>query len=220
MMETQANASQQPQDAPKTEPSKKYRLVLASSSPRRRELLGSLGLTFDVIKPDVDEEAFHLDHLLPADVVKFLSRTKAQEVFKHHTDALVIGADTIVVLNDQVFGKPKNTEDAFRMLNALQGNVHEVYSGITVFNPNESPEFPPLASDALCTQVRMRPLTPDEIRTYIATGEPMDKAGAYAIQGFGSTLIEKIDGCYFNVVGMSLYLLERLFEQLGQKLVL
>lgn len=196
------------------------RLVLASSSPRRRELLGSLGLNFEIIKPDVDEEAFNLEHLLPADVVKFLSRTKAQEVFKYHTDALVIGADTIVVLDGKVFGKPKDAEDAFRMLSALQGSVHEVYSGITVFNPNESDEFPPFASDSLCTKVSMRPLTPDEIRAYIATGEPMDKAGAYAIQGYGSTLIEKIDGCYFNVVGMSLYLLERLFEQLGHKLVL
>jgi septum formation protein len=215
MMETQAESNKQPQYSPK-----KHRLVLASSSPRRRELLGSLGLDFEIIKPDVDEEAFHLDHLIPADVVKFLSRTKAQEVFKYNTDALVIGSDTIVVLDGKVFGKPKDAEDAFRMLSALQGNMHEVYSGITVFNPDESPAFPPFASDALCTQVYMRPLTPEEIRTYIATGEPMDKAGSYAIQGFGSTLIEKIDGCYFNVVGMSLYLLERLFEQLGQKLVL
>ena len=213
-----ANSDNSVSQIPET--AKKTRLVLASSSPRRRELLASLGLTFDIIKPDVDEEAFHLDHLLPADVVKFLSRTKAQEVFKHHTDALVIGADTIVVLDGQVFGKPKNEADAFRMLNALQGNVHEVYSGITVFNPRESSEFPPFACDALCTKVSMRPLKPDEIQTYIATGEPMDKAGSYAIQGYGSTLIERIDGCYFNVVGMSLYLLERLFEQIGQKLVL
>jgi len=215
MMKTQAMTNEQPQTSHRSP-----RLVLASSSPRRRELLGSLGLQFEVIKPDVDEEAFHLEHLLPADVVKFLSRTKAQEVFKYHTDALVIGADTIVVLDGQVFGKPKNEEDAFRMLNTLQGTVHEVYSGITVFNPNESAEFPPFASDALCTKVSMRPLSPEEIHTYIRTGEPMDKAGAYAIQGYGSTLIEKIDGCYFNVVGMSLYLLERLFEQIGQKLVL
>jgi len=214
-METQTTVNNPAQQNKPT-----HRLVLASSSPRRRELLGSLGLNFEIIKPDVDEEAFNLDHLVPADVVKFLSRTKAQEVFKHNTDALVIGSDTIVVLDGKVFGKPKDEEDAFRMLNALQGSVHEVYSGITVFNPDENDEFPPLASDALCTKVTMRPLTPEEIRTYIATGEPMDKAGAYAIQGYGSTLIEKIDGCYFNVVGMSLYLLERLFEQLGQKLVL
>lgn len=195
-------------------------LVLASSSPRRRELLGSLALNFEVLKPDVDEEAFELSHLVPADVVKFLSRVKAQEVFKHRTDAVVIGSDTIVVLNGEVYGKPKSAEDAFRMLSALQGTMHEVYSGITVFHPQDRAEYPPFASDALCTKVYMRPLTPDEIHAYIATGEPMDKAGSYAIQGYGSTLIERIDGCYFNVVGMSLYLLERLFEQLGEKLVL
>jgi septum formation protein len=197
-----------------------HQLILASSSPRRKELLGSLGHQFEVIKPDVDEEAFDLNHLVPADVVKFLSRTKAQEVFKHHPDAIVVGADTIVVLNGKVYGKPKDEADAFRMLSALQGTMHEVYSGITVFHPVESPDRPSFACDALCTQVHMRPLNPEAIRAYITTGEPMDKAGAYAIQGYGSTLIEKIDGCYFNVVGMSLYLLERLFEQLGEKLVL
>ncbi len=223
MMDTQADPNHTSQASKKNQPAAaplKHRLVLASSSPRRRELLGSLGLTFEIIKPDVDEEAFHLDHLSPAEVVKFLSRTKAQEVFKYHTDALVIGADTIVVLKGEVFGKPKTEEDAFRMLSALQGNVHEVYSGITIFNPNEAPDFSPFASEALCTRVHMRPLSPEEIRAYIATGEPMDKAGSYAIQGFGSTLIEKIEGCYFNVVGMSLYLLERLFKQLGYQLVL
>ena len=135
-------------------------------------------------------------------------------------DAIVVGADTIVVLNGKVYGKPKDEADAFRMLSALQGTMHEVYSGITVFHPVESPDRSSFACDALCTQVHMRPLTPEAIEAYIATGEPMDKAGAYAIQGYGSTLIEKIDGCYFNVVGMSLYLLERLFEQLGEKLVL
>jgi septum formation protein len=208
------------QPTPASPTSLSHRLILASSSPRRKELLGSLGHAFEVIKPDVDEEAFDLHHLVPADVVKFLSRTKAQEVFKHHPDAIVVGADTIVVLNGEVYGKPKDEDDAFRMLSALQGTMHEVYSGITVFHPIEPPNRPSFACDALCTQVYMRPLSPEAIRAYIATGEPMDKAGAYAIQGYGSTLIEKIDGCYFNVVGMSLYLLERLFEQLGEKLVL
>jgi septum formation protein len=198
----------------------KHRLVLASGSPRRRELLHSLGLSFEVIKPDVDEEAFQLDHLVPKDIVKFLARTKAQEVFKRHNDAIVIGSDTIVVLNGAVFGKPKSEDDAFRMLKALQGNRHSVYTGITVFHPQNDPAFPPFACDSLQTEVYMRPLNDDEIRAYIATGEPMDKAGSYAIQGYGSTLVERIDGCYFNVVGMSLYLLERLFEQLGEKLVL
>jgi septum formation protein len=197
----------------------KHPLVLASSSPRRRELLGSLGLTFDIISPDVDEDAFELSHLTPEELVKFLSRSKAQEVFKHRNEAIVIGADTIVVLHGEIFGKPKNDEDAFRMLKALQGNVHEVYSGITVFHPAESPEIPPVVSDALCTHVHMRPLTDEEVWAYIHTGEPTDKAGAYAIQGFGSTLIDRVEGCYFNVVGMSLVLLDRLLRSLGERLL-
>lgn len=201
-------------------PKLRFPLILASSSPRRRELLGSLGLEFEIISPDVDEESFDLSHLPPDEVVKFLSRVKAQEVFKRNPNAIVIGADTIVVCNGEVFGKPKNKQDAFRMLDILQGNTHTVYSGITMFHPNESPERPPFASEALATHVVMRALSSDEIHAYIETGEPMDKAGAYAIQGYGSTLINRIDGCYFNVVGMSLFLLNQLFRQLGEDLLL
>lgn len=196
-----------------------YPLILASSSPRRRELLASLGLTFEVMSPNVDEDAFRLDHLPPEEIVRFLSRTKAQEVFKRDPHAIVIGADTIVVCDGVIFGKPKDQDDAYRMLDALQGKRHEVYSGITVFHPQESPERPPFSSEALCTHVFMRSLTPDEIRAYIATGEPLDKAGAYAIQGYGSTLIERIEGCYFNVVGMSLFLLNQQFSTLGETLL-
>jgi septum formation protein len=195
-------------------------IILASTSPRRRELMASLGLPFEIVAPNVDEEAFDLTHLSPAEMVKFLSRTKAQEVYKHHTHAIVIGADTTVALNGEIFNKPRDEDDAFRMLKALQGSVHQVYSAITVFHPQDRPDFPPMVSEALCTDVWMRPLNDPEIRAYIATGEPMDKAGAYAIQGYGGTLIEKIDGCYFNVVGMSLYLLDRLFARLGETLVL
>lgn len=198
-------------------------LILASSSPRRRELLASLDLEFEIISPDVDEAAFQLEHLPPDDVVKFLSRTKAQEVFKRNPHAIVIGADTIVVCNNEIFGKPNDETDAFRMLNALQGNTHAVYSGITIFHPREAsedaPDFPPFVSDALCTQVLMRPLNAEAIHAYIATGEPMDKAGSYAIQGHGSTLIERIDGCYFNVVGMSLFLLNQQLTALGETLL-
>ncbi|WP_373532329.1 nucleoside triphosphate pyrophosphatase [Vampirovibrio sp.] len=194
-------------------------VILASGSPRRKELLGSLGLDFQIVVPNVDEEGFDLGHLPPADVVKFLARTKAQEVYKHHHQAYVIGSDTLVVINHEIFGKPKTKEDAFRMLKALQGNAHQVYTGIAIFSPDALPNVPPIACEALCTTVHMRALSDAEIHTYIATGEPMDKAGAYAIQGYGSTLIERIDGCYFNVVGMSLYLLDRLFAQLGQALL-
>lgn len=195
-------------------------IVLASSSPRRRELLASLGVPFQVVSPPVDESAFEVSHLSPPDLVCFLSRLKAQEVFKHRPEALVIGADTIVVLEGQVFGKPTDERHAFEMLNALQGRVHQVYSGITVFHPQDREDFPPMVSQALCTQVYMRALREAEIEAYIQTGESMDKAGAYAIQGHGGTLIERVDGCYFNVVGMSLYLLDRLFHQLGEPLAL
>lgn len=195
-------------------------VILASGSPRRRELLTSLGLDFEIIVPNVDEEGFHLDHLPPAEVVKFLARTKAQEVYKHQNQAYVIGSDTLVVVNGEILGKPKSKEDAFRMLKALQGNQHEVVTGIAVFSPDARQEFPPMVCEALSTQVIMRPLSDAEIHAYIATGEPMDKAGSYAIQGYGSTLIERIDGCYFNVVGMSLFLLDRLFAQLGENLLL
>jgi septum formation protein len=194
-------------------------LILASSSPRRQELLASLGLDFETVSPAVDESAFHLEHLSPDEIVKFLSRTKAQEVFKRNPHAIVIGADTIVVCNGEIFGKPRDEADAFRMLGALQGNRHAVYSGITVFHPCEAPDFPPFVSDALCTQVLMRPLRAEDIHAYIATGEPMDKSGAYAIQGYGSTLIERIEGCYFNVVGMSLFLLNQQLSALGENLL-
>ncbi len=194
-------------------------LILASGSPRRRELLGSLNLEFTIIKPDVDEEAFNLDHLSPGDTVQFLARTKAQEVFKRNPHAIVIGADTLVFLNDRVFGKPKTEAEAFDMLNTLQGQTHEVYTGITIFHPSEAPGHPPMVSEALCSKVSMRPLTPAEIHAYIATGEPMDKAGSYAIQGFGATLIEKVDGCYFNVVGLSLYGVSQMLAQFGESVL-
>jgi septum formation protein len=216
MIEIEPAASAQPQFL-------NHPVILASGSPRRKELLGSLGLDFQIIVPNVDEEGFHLEHLPPAEVVKFLARTKAQEVAKHNNQAYVIGSDTLVVINHEIFGKPKTKDDAFRMLKALQGNAHQVYTGIAIFSPDNlsgnRQDIPPVACEALCTTVYMRTLSDAEIHAYIATGEPMDKAGAYAIQGYGSTLIERIEGCYFNVVGMSLYLLDRLFAQLGQTLL-
>jgi septum formation protein len=194
-------------------------LVLASGSPRRRELLASLNLDFSVVAPPVDESAFDLTHLDPPALVRFLARVKAQEVFKHRTDAFVIGADTVVALDGEVFGKPRDEEDAHRMLSALQGRWHEVHSGITVFNPDISPDAPPFLSESRSTRVYMRPLSSEAVHAYVATGEPMDKAGAYAIQGYGAALIERIDGCYFNVVGMSLHLLDEMFARLGEPLV-
>jgi septum formation protein len=197
-----------------------YPLILGSGSPRRQELLASLHLDFTVIVPDVDEEAFHLKHLDPATLVQFLSRAKAQEVFKYNTKAYVIGADTVVALDGKIFGKPKDADDAYRMLTALQGRWHEVHSGITVFNPDKDPKALPFVCESRCTKVFMRSMSPEQVRTYVETGEPMDKAGAYAIQGYGAAIIERVDGCYFNVVGMSLNLLDNLFSQLNAPLIL
>ncbi|MBX2861324.1 MAG: Maf family protein [Vampirovibrio sp.] len=197
-------------------------VILASGSPRRRELMGGLGIPFTVTTPGVDEAAIPVEGLSPGEIVKKLSLHKAQAIASANPDALVIGSDTIVVMADElgpeeVMGKPVDRQDAARMLNRLQDNEHRVYSGITVMGPNASGQ-PETRSDFLCTRVWMRPMTTDEIETYIDTGEPMDKAGAYAIQGQGSLNIERIEGCYFNVVGMSMYLLNRLIRELGYSL--
>jgi septum formation protein len=197
----------------------RYPLILASGSPRRRELFESLGLDFSVRVSDVDEGAFNLDHLSPGELVNFLARTKAQEVFKHHRDAYVVGADTVVVVDGVVFGKPVDEADACRMLMILQGRSHEVWSGLCIFNPAHSQEALPFLTECRRTEVWMRPLSPEAVKAYVATGEPMDKAGAYAIQGYGAALIERVDGCYFNVVGLSVNLLVQMIEQLGESVL-
>ncbi len=189
-------------------------VILASGSPRRKELLASLGLPFTVVKSDVDEAAIPVDHLSPEEIVQRLSAAKAQAVAATQPSALVIGSDTLVVLEGDIFGKPNTPKEAFQMLSRLQNQTHTVYSGITLIDTRQEKTV----SGHLATQVTMKAMSEDEIWDYIQTQEPMDKAGAYAIQGFGSLLIEKIDGCYFNVVGMSLFLLNQLIEQLGYSL--
>ncbi|MBY0405344.1 MAG: Maf family protein [Cyanobacteria bacterium] len=184
-------------------------LILASTSPRRKELLQGLGLNFQVMAPGVDEESFALQAHPPQEQAVILSKEKAMAIAKSHPNHLVIASDTVVFCNGCVLGKPKDTEEAFKMLSQLQGNQHIVYSGITLAYQNQ------IISDFLGTTVWMKSLTPEEIYRYIQTQEPMDKAGAYAIQGYGSLLIERIDGCYFNVMGMSTYLLNKLLNQWG-----
>lgn len=189
-------------------------LILASASPRRRELLASLGLNFEVMTPEVDEKDLDVSTLGPREQVMALADFKGQSIAQTHPNALVIAADTIVVIENQVLGKPESREEAFQMLSQLQGSEHTVFSAIAVYYQGQK------RIDALDTKVLMKPLTPEAVWRYIDTGEPMDKAGAYAIQGYGSVLIERIEGCYFNVVGMSLYLLDRLCQELGKPLVL
>ena len=184
------------------------KLILASQSPRRRELLARMGLDFTVISPRIDEDSFSDPD--PAALVRTLSREKALAVAKEQeSDTLVIAADTVVVLDGQTLGKPGDEAEAAAMLSALSGRSHEVYTGVTVCQGSRA------VSEAECTGVTFRPLTQEEIRHYVATGEPMDKAGAYGIQGFGSLLVEGIRGDYFNVVGLPVCRLGRMLAAFG-----
>lgn len=184
-------------------------IILASASPRRRQLLETLGLPFTVVAADVDEQmdGFHT----PVEIVEQLSLRKAQAVAAQLTSGLVIGSDTIVVLDDQVLGKPVDKQQAVTMLSSLQGREHIVYTGVAVINAAGGAYE---VAHSL-TKVRMRALSRSRIEAYVATGEPLDKAGAYAIQGLGATLVEGIEGDYFTVVGLPLALTADLLARFG-----
>ena len=184
-------------------------IILASQSPRRKELLGQMGLRgFKITSPEVDETVE--EHMPPAQVVEELSRRKALAVAVHaDPDDLIIAADTVVALEGAVLGKPADQRDAFAMLSALSGNRHYVYTGLTVIQGNQ------VVTQHECTTVTFRELEPEEISHYIATGEPMDKAGAYGIQGLGAMLVSGIEGDYFNVVGLPIFRLSRILAGFG-----
>ena len=189
-------------------------IILASGSPRRRELMEMLCPDGLRIVPAVGEE--HADPALPPDeLVKALSRSKAAEVAARcaRDDDVVIGADTVVALDGAILGKPHDAADAHRMLRALSGRTHSVYTGVTVMRGRQS------LSHAERTEVRFRPLSDDEIDRYIATGEPMDKAGAYGAQGWASLFVERLEGDFFNVMGLPLCALGKLLKQLGVNLL-
>lgn len=184
------------------------KMVLASASPRRKELLNMLGFSDVEIRPAKREE-IPPQNASPAEVVKVLSAAKAMEVSADSDpDALVIAADTIVCLDGCVFGKPRSESDAFQMLRRLSGRFHEVYTGVTVTD-----RFGTLC-EAERSVVCFRSLTDEEIIRYIATGEPMDKAGAYAVQGLGALFVRSIEGDFFNVMGLPIC---RLGEMLTKK---
>jgi septum formation protein len=173
-------------------------LILASQSPRRKELLAQIGLTFTVKQSDCEEKIEGTD---PEEIVKSLSRQKAKAVAENAEKGyIVLGADTIVVLDGRILGKPRDEEDAFRMLQGLQGREHMVYTGVTLIQEEKGL----CVSFAEGTKVSVWPMSGEEIRDYIKTGEPMDKAGAYGIQGRFAAFIEKIEGDYTNVVGLPL----------------
>lgn len=184
-------------------------IILASKSPRRRALLEQMGVKdFRILTPDIDE---HMDRELPpAELVRQISLEKAQAVAAQaDPNAVIIAADTVVALDGVVLGKPADEEEAFRMLSLLSGNRHQVYTGLTVLRGKQ------VFSQWEETSVTFRPLTAEEIEAYIATGEPMDKAGAYGIQGYGALFIEGISGDYYNVMGLPVCRLGQILGQLG-----
>ncbi|MCQ4088175.1 nucleoside triphosphate pyrophosphatase [Saccharibacillus sp. JS10] len=189
------------------------RLILASSSPRRRELLSLLNIPFEVNASDTDESV--PDHWTPQQIVQELALRKARAIISDtqpsSQDAIVIGSDTIVVQDGVVLGKPKDANDAKRMLNLLSGSTHQVYTGVACIDLANQQELCQFSQ----ANVTMRILHEYEIEAYIAGGEPMDKAGSYAVQGLGAVFVEKIEGDYHTIVGLPIGLLYQMLQQFG-----
>ena len=188
-------------------------IILASASPRRRELLERIGLTgFTVAAPNVDESVE--PGLSPADTVEQLSLRKARAAAERFgPNDLIIAADTVVALDGGILGKPRDADDAFAMLSALSGREHRVCTGVTVLRGDRA------VTEHETTAVTFRELSPDEIRGYIATGEPLDKAGAYGIQGVGALLVSGICGDYSNVMGLPVFRLGQILRDFGLDLL-
>ena len=183
------------------------KVILASQSPRRKELLALLGIEFEAIPADINE-VINPNNDLVKEIEK-LSYQKAYHVFKDHKDALVIGSDTIVKINEQVLGKPKTYEEAKQMLSMLSNNTHEVVTGVTILKDDKVEIFSEIAF------VTFSELTEEEIDEYIKTNEPMDKAGAYAIQGIGAKFIKSIQGDFYTIMGLPI---NQLYQRLKKYL--
>jgi septum formation protein len=190
-------------------------LILASASPRRQELLRNAGIGFTVQAADIDETPFAGES--PRDCAERLAREKAVVIFQNHPEDYVLGADTIVVVDEMILGKPRDGDDAARMLRMLSGRTHAVITGVCLVRPMASGR----GSDAEeltaseSTLVTMSEISDDEIGDYIATGEPMDKAGGYAIQGIAARWIPRIEGDYSNVVGLPVALVYAMLRKQG-----
>lgn len=183
------------------------RVILASQSPRRRELLTLVGIGHEVAPADIDESVLPGER--PAPHAERLARAKAATLAARHAEALVVAADTIVVVDGRILGKPADAHDARRTLRLLSGREHVVFTAVAVARGGE------VVSEVAEVTVAFRALGDDEIAAYVATGEPMDKAGSYGIQGYGATIVERIDGDYFAVMGLSLVRVVRLMARLG-----
>ena len=185
------------------------RLILASASPRRRELLRQAGFAFEVVAPEVDETYPGGED--PAAFAERLALAKAAQIAQRFTakdDVVVLGADTVVVADGEVLGKPVSADDARAMLRKLSGIAHRVITGVALAAPGATRR----AVGHEVTRVFFRPLTEEEITAYVATGEPLDKAGAYAAQGRAARFVTRVEGCYFNVVGLPVALVDRLLR--------
>jgi len=188
--------------------------VLASASERRKELLKRLVPNFKAIVSGFNEDTVIFNGSFSQYVMNISEGKVADVKDKLKDDAVIIGCDTIVAFKNQVMGKPKSESEAFQMLTQLSGNTHQVYSGITVYNTADNE----MKRDFVCTDVKFSDLSDSEIRAYIKTGEPMGKAGAYGIQGYGGLFVEKINGCYYNVVGLPLNKLNYILREMGVNL--
>lgn len=193
------------------------KIILGSASPRRRELLAQIGIEFDIVVSHKEE---YYKSILPEAIVKELAFMKAKnvsselEMLSPIKNTIIIGADTIVALEDKILGKPKDTKDAFQMLKNLQGRAHQVYTGVAILDYNQQGECQ-IINQAVETKVYVHEMEDEEIRSYIQSGEPMDKAGAYGIQGKFAAYIDKIEGDYYNVVGLPIsYLYQQLKERI------
>lgn len=189
------------------------KIILASASPRRRELLQQLGLEFEIRPSEAQEKTKSRE---PSQIVIELSEIKAQDIYERLSEEerasyMVIGADTVVALNDRIMGKPKDYKEAVQMLLSLQGNTHQVYTGVTLLLRKGPGKVPSKISFYEKTDVTMYPVNREEIEVYVSTGEPMDKAGAYGIQGRGAAFIKEIHGDYNNVVGLPI---GRLYQEM------
>lgn len=185
----------------------RFPIILASASPRRKKLLEQIGLKFTVKVSDIDEN--NVPNLPPEKLAEYLSLKKAKKLAKEYPKSTIIGADTLIVCNKKILGKPKSKQNAKEILKKLRGRMHVIITGVTVIKARK------IQTSHVSTKVYFKKLTDDEINAYIKTGEPMDKAGAYGIQEKGVLFVERIDGDYPNVVGLPLVLIDKMLKELG-----
>ena len=189
------------------------RLVLASASPRRRRLLSDLGLSFEVVPSNIPEDKDKASD--PVELAVGLSTDKARNVAARLNDGIVIGADTIVVLDGEIMGKPKDEAEAFSMISRLSGRQHQVLTGITLIDVEDHREY----TDVEITHVTMRQVAEEEIRSYVSRRKPFDKAGGYAVQETKDSFIAKVEGSYTNVVGLPMEKLREMLVKVGVSIV-